>query len=196
MSLLEKYQRIRNTFSYSIQSAQGIDRSDGSGDEIGSFQMRIPNVPFPENQASQLGIFTLESFYFTSQTTGVYVSDGANGLPANSDYDISGFFVEINGLGLRPQFYTTTLDAELRSNKMFPIINEYGTERKASTSERVVAGGVSNAEVICSNPCGSVLQVKVYSMRDGELIGEQALDSVINFKIELLPNDFQEREMS
>tara|TARA_R110000824_G_scaffold113091_1_gene262665 strand:+ start:8550 stop:9140 length:591 start_codon:yes stop_codon:yes gene_type:complete len=196
MSLLEKYQRIRNTFSYSIQSSAGVDRNDGSGDELGSFQIRIPNVPFPENQASQLGIFTLESFYFTSQTTGIYVSAGANGLPANSDYDISGFYVEINGLGLRPQFYTTAVEAELRSNKMFPIINQYGTERKASTSERVVAGGVSNAEVICSNPCGSVLQVKVYSMSDGELIGEQALDCVINFKIELLPNDFQEREMS
>ena len=195
MSLLEKYQRVRNTFSYSIQSSQGVDRGDGSGDDIGKFQIDIPNVPFPENQQSKLGIFTLESFYFTSQTTGVYVSAGANGLPANSDYDVSGFYVEINGIGLRPQIFTTNLSSNLRSNKMFPIINEYGIERKASTGERVVAGGESHKEVICSNPCGSVLQVKVYSMDDGELISEQALDSIINFKIELLPDDFQERDM-
>ena len=124
MSLLEKYQRVRNTFSYSIQSSQGVDRGDGSGDDIGKFQIDIPNVPFPENQQSKLGIFTLESFYFTSQTTGVYVSAGANGLPANSDYDVSGFYVEINGIGLRPQIFTTNLSSNLRSNKMFPIINE------------------------------------------------------------------------
>ena len=195
MSLLEKYQRVRNTFSYSIQSSQGSARSDATGDDIGSFQIDIPNVPFPENQQSKLGIFTLESFYFTAQTQAVYVSAGANGLPANSDYDISGFYVEVNGLGLRPQIYTTNLSSNLRSNKMFPIINEYGIERKASTGERVVAGGESHKEVICSNPCGSVLQVKVYSMDDGELISEQALDSIINFKIELLPDDFQERDM-
>tara|TARA_R110000824_G_scaffold59978_4_gene160679 strand:+ start:1110 stop:1700 length:591 start_codon:yes stop_codon:yes gene_type:complete len=195
MSLLEKYQRVRNTFSYSIQSSQGVDRGDGSGDDIGKFQIDIPNVPFPENQQSKLGIFTLESFYFTSQTAGVYVSAGANGLPANSDYDVSGFYVEINGIGLRPQIFTTNLSSNLRSNKMFPIINEYGIERKASTGERVVAGGECNKEVICSNPCGSVLQVKVYSMDDGELISDQALDSIINFKIELLPDDFQERDM-
>ena len=195
MSLLEKYQRVRNTFSYSIQSSQGSARGDSTGDDIGKFQIDIPNVPFPENQQSKLGIFTLESFYFTAQTTGIYVSSGANGLPANSDYDISGFYVEVNGLGLRPQIYTTNLSSNLRSNKMFPIINEYGIERKASTGERVVAGGESHKEVICSNPCGSVLQVKVYSMDDGELISDQALDSIINFKIELLPDDFQERDM-
>ena len=144
MSLLEKYQRVRNTFNYSIASAAGLDRGDATGDEIGEFQILLPNIPFPENQASQLAIFTLESFHFISQTDTAYVSAGVGGLPANSDFDCSGFYVEVNG----------------------------------------------------SNPAGSTLQVKVYSMDTADLIQPQAgLDSIINFKIELLPNDFQSAEM-
>lgn len=206
MSLLEKYQRVKNTFSYSIQSSQGIERSDNTGDDIGKFQLDIPPYPFPENQQSKLGIFTLESFYFTSQTDAIYVSGGDDGLPANSRYDISGLYIEINGLGIRPQLYTTAINGALRSNKIFPIINEYGKRRSSTDGgdpevitydySKRVAGGTCNKEVICSNPSGSVLQVKVYSMDTGELIADQGLDSVINFKIEMLPDDFQEREMN
>mgnify|MGYP003116688194 CR=1 FL=1 len=207
MSLLEKYQRVRNTFSYSIQSSQGTERNDNTGDDIGKFQLDIPPFPFPENQQSKLGIFTLESFYFTAQGIDEYISSGANGLPANSLEDISGFYVEINGLGLRPQLYTTNLGGNLRSNKMFPIMNEYGRIRRFSDGAdppvytndfaRVNSGGESGKEVICSNPSGSVLQVRVYSMDDGELIADQDnLESIINFKIEMLPDDFQEREMN
>mgnify|MGYP003144503583 CR=1 FL=1 len=200
MSLLEKYQRIRNTFSYSIQSSQATALEDASGDDIGSFQILIPPFPFPENQQSKLGIFTLESFFFTGQGEDIYVSSGASGLPANSNQDCSGLYVEVNGLGLRPQILTTNLNANLRSNKMFPVVNEYGTMRKDSKGAidmaRVNCGGYSGKEVICSNPCGTTLQVKVYSMDDGELIADQGLDSIINFKIEMLPDDFQEREMN
>ena len=199
MSLLEKYQRIRNTFSYSIQSSQAQALADGSGDDIGSFQIVIPAFPFPENQQSKLGIFTLESFFFTGQTDAIYISSGTGGLPANSDFEASGFYVEINGLGLRPQILTTNLNSNLRSNKMFPVINEYGKRRETDTvvfqNNRVNSGGFSGKEVICSNPCGTTLEVKVYSMDDGELISHQGLDSIINFKIEMLPDDFQEREI-
>jgi len=143
-----------------------------------------------------MGIFTLESFYITSQTDAIYVSSGTNGLPANSNFDCSGFYVEVNGLGLRPQIYTTNLSNNLRSNKMFPIVNVDGLGRGvAGDSQRIICGGVSNKEVICSNPTGQVLQVKVYSMDTGDLISDQALDSVINFKIELLPDDFQSAQI-
>jgi len=203
MSLLEKYQRIRNTFSYSIQSSGGINRNDGSGDEIGKFQLNIPPFPFPENQQSKLGIFTLESFYFTAQTDALYISGGDDGLPVNSDYDISGFYVEINGIGIRPQLFTTAINNGLRSNKIFPVINEYGRRRKRGNAPdteydyaKRVCGGECNKSVICSNPSGSNIQVKVYSMDTGELIAEQGLDSIINFKIEMLPDDFQDREMN
>ena len=202
MSLLEKYQRINNTYSYSIQSSQGIERDDATGDEIGSFQIQIPPFPFPENQQSKLGIFTLESFYFTSQTDTIYVSGGDDGLPANSDFAISGFYVEINGLGLRPQLYTTAKASTLRGNKIFPVINQYGRRRRRGNDPDTifdfalrVAGGDCNKEVICSNPTGSTIQVKAYSMDTGDLIADQGLDSIINFKIEMLPDDFQEREM-
>lgn len=205
MSLLEKYQRVKNTFSYSIQSSAGVDRNDSTGDDIGSFQIDIPPYPFPENQQSKVGIFTLESFFFTSQTDNLYVSGGDDGLPANSRYDISGFYVEINGLGVRPQLYTTGLNLGLRSNKLFPVMNEYGKKRSVSDGatppeitydySKRLAGGYCGKEVICSNPSGSMLQVKVYSMDTGDLIADQGIDSIINFKIEMLPDDFQEREM-
>ena len=200
MSLLEKYQRVKNTYSYSIQSSQATERNDSTGDSIGSFQITIPPFPFPENQQSKVGIFTLESFFITAQSESAYVSSGDKGLPSNSDDDISGFYVEINGLGLRPQLLTTNINDNLRSNKMFPVINEYGSMRKDSKGainmSRVNSGGYCGKEVICSNPSGSVLQVKVYSMDDGEVISDQnSLDCVLNFKIEMLPDDFQEREM-
>ena len=197
MSLLEKYQRVRNTFNYSIASAAGLDRGDATGDEIGEFQILLPNIPFPENQASQLAIFTLESFHFISQTDTAYVSAGVCGLPANSNFDCSGFYVEVNGLGVRGNMLTTATALTVRSNKMFPIVNSFGLGRGvAGDSQKIICGGDSNTEVICSNPAGSTLQVKVYSMDTADLIQPQAgLDSIINFKIELLPNDFQSAEM-
>jgi hypothetical protein len=189
MSLEEKYSRVANTYSYSIQASQG----DDDFDDVGSFRITIPPFPFKENQASQVGIFTLESFFIVGQTEADYVGATTTGLPANSDYDVSGFYVEINGLGLRPQIYTTNLNTRLRSNKMFPVINEYGSRRKADDeshlSSRVTSGGYCNKEVICSNPSGSVLHVKVYTMDSGEKLASTTLDAIINFKIEMLPTE-------
>lgn len=144
-----------------------------------------------------MGIFTLESFFITGQTEADYVSSVANGLPVSSDYDASGFFVEINGLGLRPQMLTSFTGANdgntIRSSKMFPVINEYGSRRKADDeshiSSRVTSGGYCNKEVICSNPSGSVLDVKVYSMDSGLRLTSTTLEAIINFKIEMLPDE-------
>ena len=152
MSLEEKYSRISNTYTYSIQSSQG----DDDFDSIGSFRIQIPPFPFRENQGSQLGIFTLESFFITGMTENDYVGAVTGGDASDSNFDVSGFYVEINGLGLRPQLLTTNVNARLRSNKMFPIINEYGSHRKSGAephiSGRVTAGGFVSKEVICSNP--------------------------------------------
>ena len=190
MSLEEKYSRVSNTYSYSIQSTQ----ADDDFDDIGSFRITIPPFPFRENQSSQLGIFTLESFYITGQTEADYVGQATGGLPADSDYDTSGFYVEINGIGLRPQMLTSfTGDAGIKSVKMFPVINEYGSRRKADDeshlSSRVTSGGYCNKEVICSNPSGSVFHVKVYSMDSGDKLTSTTLDAIINFKIEMLPTE-------
>lgn len=204
MSLLEKYQRINNTYSYSFQSSQGLTKGDQDGtdhgDQIGDFQFEIPPFPFPTNQQSKLAIFTLESFYFTSQTETAYVSSGATGLPSETDYDISNFFVEVNGIGVKPHLFTTGKSSNLRGNKIFHIVNEYGSRRKADDdshiSSRVNSGGECNKSIVCSNPSGCLVNVKVYSGDSGGLIADQdLLDSVINFKIEVLPDDFQDREI-
>lgn len=193
MSLEEKYSRVSNTYTYSIQSKNG----DEDFDEVGNFRIKIPPFPFRENQSSQLGIFTLESFFITGQTEADYVGGIDGGLPASSDYDVSGFYVEINGIGLRPQMITSFTGATdgntIRSTKIFPVLNEYGSRRKADDdshiSSRVTSGGYCNKEVICSNPSGSVLQVKVYSMDSGDQLTSTTLDCVINFKIEMLPDE-------
>lgn len=190
MSLEEKYTRVANTYSYSIQANEG----DADFEDIGSFRITIPPFPFKENQSSQVGIFTLESFFVTGQTEAQYVSAIDGGEPTSNDYDVSGFYVEINGLGLRPQMLTSfTGDAGVRSTKMFPVINEYGSRRKADDdshiSSRVTSGGYCGKEVICSNPSGTVLHVKVYSMDSGDKLTSSALDCVINFKIEMLPDE-------
>jgi hypothetical protein len=76
---------------------------------------------------------------------------------------------------------------------MFPVINEYGSRRKADDeshlSSRVSSGGFVNKEVICSNPSGSVLHVKVYSMDSGDKLTSTTLEAIINFKIEMLPDE-------
>ena len=202
MSLLDKYQRVLNTYEYSIQSSQGIDRDDGSGDGIGDFQILIPPFPYPTHQQSKVAIFTLQSFHFISQSATQYVSGGANGLPASSDYDISSFYVEVNGIGIRPQNYTSGKSLSLRGCKNFLVVNTIGGVHRASgggagsISEHVSAGGDCGVESICSNPVGSTLRIKVFSGDTGDLIADNAnLDSIIRFKIELLPDDFQEREM-
>ena len=195
MSLLDKYQRVLNTYEYSIQSSQGIDRDDGSGDGIGDFQILLPPFPFPTHQQSKVAIFTLQSFHFISQTATQYVSAGADGLPASSDYDISSFYVEVNGIGLRPQNYTSGKSVSLRGCKNFLVVNSDGLNRATAGYERVNAGGDCGIESICSNPVGSTLRIKVFSGDTGDLIADNAnLDSIIRFKIELLPDDFQERE--
>ena len=189
MSLEEKYARVSNTFTYSIQSSQ----ADDDFDDVGSFRITIPPFPFRENQSSQLGIFTLESFFITGMTENDYVGQTTGGAPADSNFDVSGFYVELNGLGLRPQLYTTGLSRNLRSNKLFPIVNEYGQHRKSGAdphiSGRVTAGGFVNKEVICSNPSGSVIHVKVFSMDSGDKLTSTSLDAIINFKIEMLPDE-------
>jgi hypothetical protein len=78
MSLEEKYSRVANTYSYSIQASQG----DDDFDDVGSFRITIPPFPFKENQASQVGIFTLESFFIVGQTEADYVGQATGGLPA------------------------------------------------------------------------------------------------------------------
>lgn len=190
MSLEEKYARVSNTYTYSIQCNEGDDEFE----DIGSFRITIPPFPFRENQSSQLGIFTLESFFITGMTENDYVGQTTGGAPADSNFDVSGFYVEINGIGLRPQMLTSfTGDSGIRSSKMFPIINEYGSHRKSGAnphiSGRVTAGGFVNKEVICSNPSGSVLHVKVYSMDSGDKLTSSTLEAIINFKIEMLPDE-------
>ena len=193
MSLEEKYSRVCNTYSYSIQAQEGLDGFN----DIGNFKIIIPPFPFRENQSSQVGIFTLESFFITSQRENDYVGPTTGGDPADSNFDISGFYVEINGIGLRPQMITSFTGANdgntVRSTKIFPVLNEYGSHRKSGAephiSGRVNSGGYCNKEVICSNPSGSVLDIKVFSMDSGEKLTSTTLEAIINFKIEMLPDE-------
>lgn len=184
MSLTTKYESLRNTYYYAVESDQG----EANNDEIGDFEILIPTFPFPEHQAGQVAIFTLTDFFITGMTSAARVSTAANG--ATGLFDISGFFVEINGLSLRPQNYNTFKSSAVRGTKSFMVINRYAKDNTGLTGgESCLAGQEDiNHSVICGNPAGEQFRIKVFSLDTGDQLADQAtLKAVIKFKIELLP---------
>jgi len=188
MSLITKYESLRNTYYYAVESDQGI----GDNDELGQFELLIPPFPFPEHQRGQSAIFTLTDFFITGMTATARVSSGAAGGATATKQDISGFFVEINGLSLRPQNHNTFLSTNIRATKSFMVLNRYAKNNDGINGGQSCLAGQEDIEesVICGNPSGEQFRIKVYSLDTGDLITDQStLKSVIKFKIELLPAD-------
>jgi hypothetical protein len=179
-SLKEKINRVRNTFYYTIDSTDGI----GNNDDIGSIQMTIPPTPFPTNQPSQLGVITFTGFHICAQTD-------SERLPATG-YDTSGFFVIVNGLGVRGQALANSKSASLRRQNVFFVPNIYGTgsTAKSNVFNRLSGSDNLNVEMLCSNPSGDTISIEVIDVDTGNRLTENAaLYSMIEFKIELLDED-------
>ena len=190
MSNKELWLRKKNTINFSVQSAFG----EQVADDIGNFSFLIPPACFQTNQSSQYGIFTLKEFYFISQDETDRVGDYQEPEPAGGavfEADISGFYVEIGGLGLAPQVSTIT-NARLRvATNQFAIFNTGGIGDVSAARNgyftRISGGQYNGASVACSNPMGTNVNVKVYSMDDTSLIANNArLDAVMTFEIEML----------
>jgi len=184
MSVQEYAQRLRNTRTFTFDSVCG-DLNIGNKDEMGNFDVVIPPSPFPQDVIASRAIFKLKSFYITSQSS----TERASG---STTFDDSGYFIEINGLGLNSGIQTQAVSCGVKT-QAFPIYNKDGASdnTKSLIYQRISGGEYFGEDVLCSNPYGTVANVKVYSMDgDGIIITNNAnLASSITFSIELVPDN-------
>ena len=184
MSVKEYVERLRNTRTFTFDSTCG-NNGGGVNDDIGNFDCFIPPHPFPQNVISSRGIFKMKSFYVTSQSATERVSE-------STTFDDSGFFVQINGLGLNQGVLANARSCGIHS-QAFPIYNkDGGSDNTKSLLYQRNSGGDCNCEdVLCSNPYGTIVNVKVFSM-DGDgtpITANVDLGSIITFSIELIPDN-------
>ena len=180
--LREYVNRIRYTRSYTFESGCGAT-GNGINDEIGNFDMLIDNTPFPQMESGQRAIFHLKSFYVQEQTVAQRASGGA--------IDYSGFFLQITGLGMEQSNNTTARACGRNRGNQFYIPNEFGQADNAnSNTYQVLSGGeYKGSPILCSNPMGTMLNIKVYpSDTVNQLPDNVNLQSVIHFTIELIPD--------
>lgn len=202
------YERVRNTYHYVINSRKGT-----GGENITSrFGMDLPPFPYPEHQGSQIGIFKLNSFHICNQdeVDRIPMPQGAGLM---KEGDSSGFYVIINGIGLRSQVFSNAksnpvhgggagnpaVPSDLFQMNSFWIPNTYGKrnivfsddeDAPASGNFNVLSGGYSGKEVICSNPAGSRLNVEVIDADTGVVIqSDSDLYCVLDFSIEVISTE-------
>lgn len=190
-------EQLRNSYNYNVESDCGI-LGGGINNAPGLFDIRIPPFPFPQHNASQRAIFTLNSFYVVGQD-----GDGAGDRVGPTwNNDDSGFYVEIRGLGQSGN-YVASKSCPLALTTAFCIMNKSGqfnlvdgaglalTDATYNLSK--ISGGIYEGKpVLVSNPSGTMLQVLVKSLETDAQIqgtGVSTFNSVINFTIQLIPNE-------
>tara|TARA_R100000329_G_C7608085_1_gene215711 strand:- start:349 stop:924 length:576 start_codon:yes stop_codon:yes gene_type:complete len=183
MSCIKReYLRRLNTLRLSINSADGFTKND-----LGEFNFVIPPFPSPTHGGSQYALFKLISYYVLSQ-------DETDRVVNAVGQDVSGFYVEVNGLGITPNLQTTHANQRLRGTNTFAIVNVNGQAELGQGADggnqqfNVVSGGFYHGNsVVCSNPAGTEVNIKVFSLDDGTAIADNvALTSVLDFEIEIL----------
>mgnify|MGYP003112632362 CR=1 FL=1 len=181
--LRQLYMRKKNTINYSLDNVAGIEGKNDSGD----FSIRIPPMAFPNYQSSQYALFTLNSVYVLEKTEAL-----ADRLSNNVNFDISAFYVEISGIGINSVVATLPGTTARPSGVSFFIVNETSMADLGNSNQYSRnAGGLYHGEsVVCSNPTGAVINVKIRDASTGLLVPDNAnLISVVNFSIELLDLD-------
>tara|TARA_R100000278_G_scaffold106988_1_gene83618 strand:+ start:2431 stop:2982 length:552 start_codon:yes stop_codon:yes gene_type:complete len=183
MSVQDYAERLRNTRTYTFTNNCG-GSNGGNFEELGNFDCAIPPNPFPQDVIATRAIFKLKSFYITEQTT----SSRASG---NNDEDDSGYFIEISGAGFNQGLKSQAKNCEL-SNSFVVYNKDAGANNTKSFIYQRISGGDYNGEdVLCSNPYGTILNVKVRVIDgDGTIITDnEFLSSFITFSIELIPDN-------
>tara|TARA_R110002110_G_scaffold3937_2_gene20467 strand:+ start:1710 stop:2288 length:579 start_codon:yes stop_codon:yes gene_type:complete len=187
--LRQDFLRKKNTFHYSVCSADGINNNDPN-----NFDFVIPPIGYTEHQGSQYALFKLHSFYIISQNVTNPINLGER-VSASADFDLSCFYVRVDGLGIQPSLGSTIQNSAIRygTNTFFVPNQNAGADLKQSFEYQRMSGGQpADYEVACSNPVGSAVNIQVFDGEgDGELIpnGNGTYDAIINFSIELLDLD-------
>lgn len=184
MSVQDYAERLRNTRTFTFDSDCG-DLKGGNNNDIGNFDCVIPPFPFPQDVIASRAIFKLKSFFIADQDA----TDRASG---DTDEDDSGYFIELNGAGLNQG-----IQAKAKScgsfTQAFPIYNKDAgcNNTKSFIFQRISGGDYFGDDVLCSNPYGTIINVKVFSMDgDGTIITHnENLRSYITFSIELIPDN-------
>lgn len=180
--LREYVNRIRYTRTYTFESGCGAV-GNGINDSIGNFDMRVDNTPFPQMESGQRAIFHLKSFYVQDQT----VAQRASG----SNADSSGYFIQIQGLGMEQSNNTTARACGQGRGNQFYVPNEFGQadNGNSNTYQSISGGEYKGSPILCSNPMGTMLNIKVFPSETAVILPDNAnLTSVIQFTIELIPN--------
>ena len=183
MSVQEYAQRLRNTRTFTFNSLCGGNKG-GNNNNTGNFDVVIPPSPFPQDVISTRAIFKLKSFFICGQSD----TERASGSP---NVDDSGYYIEINGIGLNQGVVSQAKNCNVFTQS-FPIYNkDAGANNDQSLIYQRISGGEYYGEdVLCSNPYGTIINVKVINMNTGVIIpNNAALFSNITFSIELIPDN-------
>ena len=190
MSAQLEMDMIRNTYYYSLSSDDGENY-----DEIGHFDFQIPPFPQQEHNSASRCILTLQ---------GLAVGDQVAGQAVGATAFLS---VEINGLGLSANNYNSTNaiiggNIRLTQSNRYLIPNVYEefdsttTNNADATVETTVpiqrltgSFDLTNPYVLlCSNPVGKHIDIKLF-LDDGTLLPNNAnLNTILRFKIEVVPD--------
>ena len=162
-----------------MEANQGVQGED----KLGRFSFYIPNSPFCQNQGSQLAIFAFRGFHITGQ-------NGTTRFPAAGN-DTSGFYVIIEGLGIRQcNLSSAKPNSGLRTNAFF-VPNTYGDGNiNTSNIYNRLSGSNPEMKCLCSSPTGTLLSCRVLDVDTGDLVDDVAgLEAILEFSIELIPED-------
>ena len=192
----KEYDRLRNTYFYTIESAEGLEDDD----EISRFSVNIPPFPYPEHQGSQRCIFTLHDFYVIGQDDGERLTQTGEPSVAGGE-DISGFHLRVMGIGLRNQDFSTALGGgfQLQGTNIFSVFNKFGQVNSLNAGNTAVdnsdaktMAGASDIDEqrLCSNPAGTTMTCEVVSMDTGVKLAANAnLNVLVKFSIEVVPEN-------
>ena len=178
------YDRTCSTYYYSFDSQCG-DQGNGINAQTGNFDILIQPFPFPKHNSSQRAVFTLHSFYVSNQ-------DGTERASGDADKDISAFYVEVNGLGFSKNQYVSNKTCGKHKGLGFFILNDdAGADNSNSNIYQVNSGSTfKGPPILCSNPSGTTINVKVFDATTGEIItNNENLSSFIEFSIQIIPDE-------
>ncbi len=176
MSVVEYAKRIQNTRTFNFSNKAGAPNNG-----LNRFNIQLPNTPYPQASMGSRAIFKLISFYITDQRTN-HRASGSTG------HDLSGFLIEISGLGFSNSVYTDNV--RNKGNVQFFVANKYALADENDNKQfQVNSGGEYYGEnILCSNPYGTTLEVIVKDSRtEDNITNNTNLQVWITFSIELVP---------